>query len=58
MLDQTLGLFLDVRTPSEHLVTGTIWFDEIAIRRDPASASGPIPDPEPRTQSQPRQRYK
>ena len=51
---QTLNLFLDARIPSERLVSGTIWFDEMSIRRETDIASEASPGPAP--QSQPRQR--
>lgn len=53
---QTLNLFLDARIPSERLVSGMIWFDEMSIRRetDPANETPPSSVSPP--QSQPRQR--
>ena len=51
---QRLSLDLDARSPTERLVSGTIWFDEMSIRRGaPASSpqTGSLPP-----QSQSRQR--
>lgn len=31
---QTLGLFLDTHLPADRPIAGSIWFDELAIRRD------------------------
>jgi hypothetical protein len=53
---QTLNLFLDARVPSERLISGTILFDEMSIRREPDIASEASPSPAPPPQSQPRQR--
>jgi len=51
---QRLSLDLDARSPTERLVSGTIWFDEISIRRGAPAAqpqTGSLPP-----QSQARQR--
>jgi hypothetical protein len=51
---QRLSLDLDARSPTERLVSGTIWFDEMSIRRGALPSSpqtGSLPP-----QSQSRQR--
>ncbi len=53
---QTLSLVLDPGLPSERLISGSISFDEMSIRRVPETARVPIAGPSPSPQSQPRQR--
>jgi hypothetical protein len=51
---QRLSLDLDARSPIERLVSGTIWFDEMSIRRGSSAVQQPTGTLAP--QSQPRQR--
>jgi hypothetical protein len=51
---QRLSLDLDARSPTERLVSGTIWFDEMSIRRGSSAVLQPTGSLAP--QSQPRQR--
>jgi hypothetical protein len=51
---QRLSLDLDARSPIERLVSGTIWFDEMSIRRNSGAAPSATGSLAP--QSQPRQR--
>lgn len=51
---QRLSLILDARTPSERLTSGTLWFDDVSIRRE--TATDDVGEPKPPSQSQPRQR--
>jgi hypothetical protein len=51
---QRLSLDLDARSPTERLVSGTVWFDEMAVRRGSGAHHQPTGALAP--QSQPRQR--